>query len=392
MKYLYFLLLSLYSFASFSKTTPVEIEFDPENMETSNLGLSDFIESIEYIPLETKDECLIGQGMNFDFDETHIVVKYNGAESVYLFDRKGHFLHTIGRKGGGPEEFVSINNVFIDSWNNSVVIESVGKALYFNKQGVFLYSTPLPIDDRLAISYFQGQFLRMAESYVFPDSTYNVYTIFNQKGILIKEAIKSVPIPLNKKSTWRISYKCKEIISAYTYQNMPHVREYLNDTVYVINGLNQFRPKYIFNLGKYKVNPEIQADIDNFENRTYNKVFILDIIEMSDRLLIQYFYKGNIQSCYYDKNKCMLYKFDSHGYPNDYDGGIDFIVTGSLMGQKNRFVRTAFSIDDLISFFKHNNNDNIKMKGSKSAVQIFKRLAKKIDPEDNPIVMIMKLK
>ena len=78
--------------------------------------------------------------------------------------------------------------------------------------------------------------------------------------------------------------------------------------------------------------------------------------------------------------------------PNDYDGGIDFIVTGSLMGQKNRFVRTAFSIDDLISFFKHNNNDNIKMKGSKSAVQIFKRLAKKIDPEDNPIVMIMKLK
>lgn len=373
----------------FSKTTPVEILFDPENMETCDLGLSDFVESVEYIPLETKDECLIGQGMVFDFDETHIIVKDNGCKSAYLFDRKGHFICTIGSKGGGPEEFLSIQNVFIAS--DYIVIGSMEKALYFDKKGKYLWSTPFPIDDRHTISYFQEQFLRMAESYVFCDTTYNVYTIYNQKGNLVKEAIASVPIPAKKDPNWRISYVCKEITSIYIYQNMPHVRESLNDTIYVINGLNQFKPKYVLNLGKYKVTPEMQADKDHFKDRIHNKVFILDIIEMSDRLLIQYFYKWNIQSCCYDKKKGKLYKFETNGYPNDYDGGIDFIMTGIKMGQKNRFVRTAHA-DEFLSFFEQKKSQDRKIRGPKSAVLAFKKLTSKVDPEDNPIIMIMKLK
>lgn len=392
MKNIYLLVLCFCYLSGYPQTSPIEIKFDPEDMETTDLGLSDFVESIEYIPLETKDECLIGQGMNFDFDETHIIVKFNGNNPVYLFDRKGRFIRTIGSIGEGPGEFLYVKNLFLDPLNNYIVIESLGKAQYYNKQGEYLWSTPLPVNDRLAVSYFQEQFLCMAESYIFQDSTYNVYTIYNQKGNVVKEAIPSTPIPLKRNSGWRISYKCKEIISAYTYQNRPHVREYLNDTVYVVNGLNQFIPKYILNLGKYKVTPDIQADLDHFEDRIYNRVFIQDIIEMSERLLIQYFYKGNIHSCFYDKKKRKLYKFNSHGYPNDYDGGIDYIITGSLMGQKNRYARTALDATDFISSVEQVKNEKRIIKGPKSAVQAFKKLAKKVDPEDNPVIMIMKLK
>lgn len=392
MKIVYLLILCFCCLFCFSKTAIVEIKFDPDNMQTSELGLSDFIESIEYIPLETKNECLIGDGMTFDFDETHIIVKFNGAESVLLFDRKGHFLNSVGRRGGGPEEYQSINNVFLDSWNNSIIVESVGKALYYNKNGEYLRSTSLPIDDRIAVSYFQEQFLRMADSYVFRDSIYYVYTIYNQNGIKVKEEIPSVSIPLRKNSNTRISYKCKEIVSTYIYQNEIHVREYLNDTIYVINKLNHFMPKYIFKLGKYKMTSEIQADLDHFEDRIFNKVFIQDVIEMSEKLLIQYFYKGSIHSCYYDKQKCKLYKFDTSGYPNDYDGGIDFIVGGTLMGQKNQYVRTFFNASDFVLSWKQNRNRDRKIRGPKSAIQTFNKLANKVTPEDNPIIMIMKLK
>lgn len=391
MKNFCLLLFCFCNLGSFSQTTPIEIKFDPENMETCDLGLSDFIESIEYIPLETKDECLIGQGMLFDYDETHIVVKYNESESAYLFDRKGRFLRTIGTKGGGPEEFIDIHNVFLGSDNNSVIIAGLGKALCFNKQGKYLYTTPLPFDDRGTVAYFREFLLRTAESYILKDSSYNVYTLYNQKGYLVKEAIPSIPIFLQEKNSWRISYKCKSITPVYTYQNMPHVREYLNDTVFVINGLNQFKPKYIFNLGKYKITPEIQGDIEHFQDRIRSKFVIVDIIEMSDNLLIQYFHDWNIYSCYYNKKKHKLYKFDSSGYPNDYDGGIDF-TSSTMNGQKNQFTQTAFYANDFLSFLEDKKHGSREIKGDKSAVKAFNKLKAKVDPEDNPIIMIIKLK
>lgn len=335
------MLLFFCNFVSFSQTTPIEIKFDLEKMETGHLGLSDFVESIEYIPLETKDECVIGQGMVFDYDDTHIVVKYNETKAVYLFDRKGGFIRTIGRRGNGPEEFEGIHTLYMDSEKNCIIIEANRKALYFDKQGEFLHSTSFPIDDRAANAYFRGLFLRTAESYVYNDSTYSVYTIYNQKGHLLKEAVSSIPIHLENKGNWRIIYKCKQIVPVYTYQNMPHVREYLNDTVYVINGLNQFKPKYIFNLGKYKVTREIQEDIEHFTERIQSKVVILDIIETSDKLLIQYFREWNIYSCYYDKKDGKLYKLADNGYPNDYDGGINF-VTRASNGQKKSICSHCF--------------------------------------------------
>ena len=85
-----------------------------------------------------------------------------------------------------------------------------------------------------------------------------------------------------------------------------------------------------------------------------------------------------------------LYKFKSKGYPNDYDGGIDF-ETG-FVEQKNRVARTVISVPDFISYLEEKKSDNRKIKGPQSAVDAFKKLAKKVDEEDNPIIMIMKLK
>ena len=388
MKNIYFVIFCFCSLCVFSQTSPVEIKFDLENMEKSDLGLSDFIESIEYIPLETKDECLIGRGMLFDYDETHIVVTDCDTESVYLFDRKGRFLRTISSKGGGPEEFINTHNVFLDS-DQTIVIVGIAKALCFNRQGEFLYSTPLPVDDRGTNAYFRGLLLRSAGSYVFRDSTYNVYTLYDKKGRLVKEAIRSVPVPLGKDPNWRISYKWKDITPVYTYRNTPHVREYLNDTVYTINGSNEFKPKYVLNLGKYKVTPEIQADIMHFEERIRSKAVITDIVEMPDKLIMKYFHDWKMYSCYYDKKEHKFYKFDSNGYPNDYDDGIDLLIGGV---QKNRFIQMAFTADKFLSRLEQKKKQNRKIKGPKSAVEAFNKLAKKVDPEDNPIIMILKLK
>ena len=351
-----FLFLLCVGNAGIAQMQPIKIKFDPENMRESDKGLSAFIESIEYIPLETTDECVIDKGMVFDYDDTHIIVKDNTCKSAYLFDREGNFQRTIGSTGGGPNEFVDgIHCVYLDEDNHTIVAGTLGKALCLNKKGEILWTTVFPKnEDRSIVAYFQGKFLRSRNSYYFPDSVYPVYTLYDQKAHLLKEAVPSLRMAPLKNKQWRISFATRHIVPVYMHQNMPHVREYLNDTVYRINGLNQFIPKYVFDLGKYKVTPEIQADIEHFADKTYNKVIIAEIIETSQVLLIQYYYKGTIRCCYYDKNDKRLYSFDSLGYPNDYDRGVNFVLNWSR-GQKNRLPKHLFRQKNFF-FFLNNVN------------------------------------
>ena len=388
-----FLFLLCIGNAGIAQMQPIKIKFDPENMRESDKGLSAFIESIEYIPLETTDECVIDKGMVFDYDDTHIIIKDNTCKSAYLFDREGNFQRTIGSTGGGPNEFVDgIHCVYLDEDNHTIIAGTLGKALCFNKEGEILWTTVFPKnEDRSIVAYFQGKFLRSRNSYYFPDSVYPVYTLYDQTAHLLKEAVPSLRMPPLKNKQWRISFATRHIVPVYMYQNMPHVREYLNDTVYKINGLNQFIPKYVFDLGKYKVTPEIQADIEHFADKTYNKVIIAEIIETSQVLLLQYYYKGTIRCCYYDKNDKRLYSFDSLGYPNDYDRGVNFVLNWSR-GQKNRFAQTSFSAEEFLFFFKQCQQEKRPVRGPQSAVRAFEKLVKKVDPDDNPIIMIVKLK
>ena len=251
MKNLYLLLLCVCSLVGLAQPNPIEIKIDPKNMPEGDLRMSDLIESVEYIPLETTDECLIGDGVRYDFNDEYIIAGDLHGEAVYLFNRKGKFIRAIGGKGPGPQEFTYIGKLWINSEDQNILV-SCGKILHFNYKGDYLYTTSFPMDDRECDRYFHGNFLRVAESYLLRDSSYYVFNLFDTKGRLVKEAIRSVPIPLIADKAWRIALKVIPIARSYEYDNAIHVRETMNDTIYQIDGLNNFIPKYVFNLGKYR--------------------------------------------------------------------------------------------------------------------------------------------
>ncbi|MGL5561627.1 MAG: hypothetical protein ACRDCN_03250, partial [Tannerellaceae bacterium] len=118
---------------------------------------------------------------------------------------------------------------------------------------------------------------------------------------------------------------------------------------------------------------------------------IHDMIEQSDRLLIEYFHQWKFRCVFYDKKSGKLYKFPTTGYLNNYDGGLDFSAR-IYLGQKNKEARTVFTAYEFLEILEKNKGRNIKAKGPQSAIKAFNRLAAKVDPEDNPILMILHLK
>ena len=356
-----------------AQPNPIEIKIDPKNMPEGDLRMSDLIESVEYIPLETTDECLIGDGVRYDFNDEYIIAGDLHGEAVYLFNRKGKFIRAIGGKGPGPQEFTYIGKLWINSEDQNIMV-SCGKILHFNYKGDYLYTTSFPMDDRECDRYFHGNFLRVAESYLLRDSSYYVFNLFDTKGRLVKEAIRSVPIPLIADKAWRIALRIIPIARSYEYDNAIHVRETMNDTIYRIDGLNNFInfiPEYVFNLGKYRLTPEIQGNLPRFRELAPNCVVPQVIIETSRYLLIQYNYQDWYHYCYFDKAQGKTYAFNSkNGFPNDYDGGLDFPF--DFRCQKNQYVSCYVHADEFTDPEKRTKQEP---HGPQSAIRAFEKQA-----------------
>ena len=63
------------------------------NMQSAKL--SDFVDSIQYIPLETNDSTLIGSISRIIATPNKIFVGDRVAEGVFVFDKKGKFINRI---------------------------------------------------------------------------------------------------------------------------------------------------------------------------------------------------------------------------------------------------------------------------------------------------------
>lgn len=71
------------------------------------------IADVEYIPLETKDESIVALGIYFNISEDYIIT-YDQYGPIHFFNRKGKHLYSINNYGPGPTEFHTISYLAVD--------------------------------------------------------------------------------------------------------------------------------------------------------------------------------------------------------------------------------------------------------------------------------------
>ena len=107
------------------------------------LNLSDFAESIELIPLETRDDCLIGWIPEIIATKNHYVlisgIGPTDFQHLYVYDKKGKFIRQISSRGQGGEEFLEVRD--IDVVGDSIIkMGDVYALRTFNLEGKQLSS------------------------------------------------------------------------------------------------------------------------------------------------------------------------------------------------------------------------------------------------------------
>ena len=97
---------------------PVKISLQEAMKNVNNtITLSSFVDSIEYIPLKLPNKYAISRFQMYDYDEDIGLFFIGDYNRVLVVNKKGEFLHTIGRIGGGPGELACITDVSIDKRN-----------------------------------------------------------------------------------------------------------------------------------------------------------------------------------------------------------------------------------------------------------------------------------
>ena len=95
------------------------------------------------IQLETTDESVFGDiSKLLVADDRIFILDGQVAQGLFVFDMQGNFLFNVGRRGGGPGEFYSINDFFLDTLNRSISIydANMRKLYYYDWTGKYTHT------------------------------------------------------------------------------------------------------------------------------------------------------------------------------------------------------------------------------------------------------------
>jgi len=118
------LLVLITSCTGGNRQKPVPV-IDLQNpVETRDLYLSELIDDIHIVKLETKDEILLGQYTNYLVGERHIITI--DSDKILQFSYNGGFVRTLAKAGNGPDEFLRAEAFALDDKNGILYINHRG--------------------------------------------------------------------------------------------------------------------------------------------------------------------------------------------------------------------------------------------------------------------------
>jgi hypothetical protein len=398
-----FVFLFLYPFnvhkEKVSKVNPdnfFQIKYETLLKKKETIGLSQIASYIEYIQLETKDDCLISGGKVWYFFTDDFIFITN-RDHILKYSRSGKFIRKIGAPGRGPGEIDLIVNMSILPDKKLIVVQTnVGrKLLYFTFEGDFVKTVTFTSYVPYVKVLRDGKYLTHDDG----GSGKNKYTFS-----LVNEKMDTLSVIKNY-NRWvytqniSIGIGYPQFEPYYESEGRNYFKTMYNDTVFSVS-IDKIIPSYYIDLGKYRLPNELRPErlgpdnIQKFRDNGSNYYFA-NVFQGSDKLFLTSFCYGKNPPNYF------LFKPESQtgsllinrssvstGFINDWDGGLDFWPVGSVSDDKVFMPIKVLSIQKELERIKAN-KDPVKF--SEQQKQLIKMITES-DPFNNPILMIVTLK
>ena len=174
------------------------------------------------VRLETTDSLLFnGKASCLYVVSDYLFVADLKQNIIFRYDKQGKF---INRKGQGPEEYITLANIYFN--DNEIYVCDLTKMLVYDFNGKYL-KTIIPPKDEIGQFYIDPSGLIVQSRYYLGDSQLIVY---DEDGKLIKEYF---PTPEVLRNFW-IVQGCYRSIGGYN--GGTYVSNYFDTNIYMLDG------------------------------------------------------------------------------------------------------------------------------------------------------------
>jgi hypothetical protein len=123
--------------------------------KTERVSLTDYIENIELIPLETNDDVLIAQLTKLLYYKDRYYILDRKQNIVFVYDSEGRFIFKIDKQGQGPGEYPFLNDIQINPFTNHLELLCAMGFLYeYDLSGKFIKTHRITNDYLRAVHEF----------------------------------------------------------------------------------------------------------------------------------------------------------------------------------------------------------------------------------------------
>lgn len=361
---------------------PIHIPFEKGMGTEREVKLSDIAESVEFIPLETTDTSLIKSLKQTNLIRTSKYFILPEMQNVFQFTLDGKFVRKIGRRGQGPGEYLYVTQVDVNEATNLISIYSWSSQktnLYDLETGTFIRSIHDPHNASITCMYNDSTFIshvinsngQQEIKLYFSDMQGNMQKSFKRpEKFICKIAGASI------RSTFDHYF--------YQYNDEFCYKEYENDTVYIASP-QELKKKYILDLGKYSIPTEHTISYIG-DVKKYNDVAAgyirTSVIETTNYLFFPYSHwagekLNKIQFMMYNKKTAECFCIKGDKIINDFIPGLD--------------LQPFWTIDENTLIMELSANE-IYEEAEKNPDLLKHPQLKNIKVDDNPVLMLVKLK
>ena len=231
--------------------------------DNSQLLLSDFVDTVEIIPLEFTDNCILKEIRKIViYNDNIFLIEIDHPEAMYRFDIKGNFLNRIGARGQGPQELLEFRDFSLNEENQIVYL------LDNAKQMIFCYDFDGRFIEKININQYASRLeYQNGFFYLFSDNPSVGDNLFSLIVRNIKGEIEKVYFPSKKYS---ISFSRQIFTKA---NDNLFFRQPMNDTIYTFDG-KTLNYTYFFDFGSLRFTPDEIEDM--YMNRTKSFQLLLN--------------------------------------------------------------------------------------------------------------------
>jgi len=343
--------------------------------------LSTIASEIEYIPLETTKNCLLGNEINISLTDSFIFV--SDPRKLLKFDRSGKFISQIGASGRGPGEYLYVFDIETDNKSGLVYLLSYPNLLVYTTGGRFVRSFRI---------WFK------TSHFILTDSDHLVFYPLN------------IPLPAEVRDfSWYVTDTCGNLIDSipnyhkrvnfpgiwitevpmYNFNGNTYMMEAGSDSLFSLYGESNLAA--VFNLGYLKLDYDKSISVERrmeIMRSMEQDLRIESIQENNDNIFMKFTwgYSDSTLFAFYQKHSGMITFLAEEGFLNNIDGGIrlwpQMIFSDSLMidvKSPGFLIRNKGQLLDKVEPFASEN--------SSSGI---KQMFEKIDENSNPVIIVFK--